>query len=69
MADYESGYDANFVENVNDLFKCGVCFLVMKEPVQVIECGHKFCKTCYEHLKIHSLNRYKNFCFQELYFK
>lgn len=56
MADYERGYDANFVENVNDLFKCGVCFLVMKEPVQVIECGHKFCKTCYEHLKIHSLN-------------
>ena len=38
------GIDANFISEVADYLKCVVCHLVMRQPVQIMTCGHRFCK-------------------------
>ena len=46
-----SGYDEEFVNEVEDDFLCLICQLPLREPVQTI-CGHRFCKACpEEHLR------------------
>lgn len=46
-----SGYDEEFVNEVEDDFLCLICQLPLREPVQTI-CGHRFCKACLkEHLR------------------
>ena len=45
------GYDVRFVgDHPNDV-DCCICLLVLREPVQAEECGHRFCKSCVENLK------------------
>ena len=41
------GFDADFVGEVPEFFKCVVCHLVLREPVQIMTCGHRFCKPCF----------------------
>ena len=48
------GFDANFISEVADNLKCGVCHLVMRQPVQIMTCGHRFCKPCFERIKGYS---------------
>ena len=37
-------YDyAEFTGKVPDDYECLVCHLPMKYPVQIVQCGHKFC--------------------------
>ena len=37
-------YDyAEFTGKVPDDYECLVCHLPMKDPVQIVQCGHKFC--------------------------
>lgn len=46
-----SGYDEEFVYEVEDDFICSICQLTLKEPVQT-RCGHRFCNACLEeHLR------------------
>ena len=46
-----SGYDEEFVSEVDDDLQCVICQLPLKEPV-LTRCGHRFCKGCLEeHLK------------------
>ena len=46
-----SGYDEEFVSEVDDDFHCLVCHLPLKEPV-LTRCGHRFCRDCLEeHLR------------------
>merc|ERR1711962_139425 len=42
--------EANFMYDVADIYKCIVCHLALKEPVLIIECGHRLCKLCFENL-------------------
>ena len=44
--DVPEGYDENFCnKEVEDKYKCPICFLVMREVVQT-HCGHKYCRDC-----------------------
>jgi len=47
----KGGYDVQFVNEANDV-TCCICLLVLKEPMQGEECGHRFCKSCAEGLRI-----------------
>ena len=40
--------------DVADYLKCMVCHLVVREPVLLVECGHRFCKMCFENVKQHA---------------
>ena len=45
---YESGYTCTFVEEPPELFKCGVCRLVLRDP-QITECCRRnACRPCIE---------------------
>ena len=39
------GYDAEFVNDLDNKYRCPVCRLPLREPVQT-DCGHRFCKSC-----------------------
>ncbi|XP_078350410.1 TNF receptor-associated factor 4-like isoform X2 [Oculina patagonica] len=51
VAQLPSGYDEDFVNEVEDEILCLICHLPQKESVQT-RCGHRFCKGCLgEHLE------------------
>lgn len=46
-----SGYYEDFVTVFEEDFRCLICHLPLREPVQT-RCGHRFCKECLEeHLR------------------
>ena len=51
MTKTKGGYDVKFVENAPKNITCCICLLVLREPMQAEECGHRFCKACIEELK------------------
>ena len=46
--------EANFIGEVPDYPKCVVCHHVFKDPVMMIECGHRLCNTCFHDISDHS---------------
>lgn len=44
------GYDYEFTGEVPDDCRCLVCQLPMKDPVQIVQCGHRLCNICMESL-------------------
>ena len=40
------GFDEAFVNALPNDFKCPVCYLALRQPVQTEECGHRFCESC-----------------------
>jgi len=52
----KEGFDAHFISDIPDYLNCIVCHLVLRKPLQISSCGHKFCKPCFEKLKTHSNN-------------
>ncbi|XP_078350399.1 TNF receptor-associated factor 6-A-like [Oculina patagonica] len=44
------GYDYEFTSRVPDDWECLVCHLTMKDPVQIVGCGHRLCNICMESL-------------------
>ena len=44
------GYDYEFTVTVPDRCECLVCHLPMKDPVQIVGCGHRLCNICMESL-------------------
>ena len=44
------GYDYEFTGKVRDRCECLVCHLPMKDPVQIVGCGHRLCNICMESL-------------------
>lgn len=44
------GYDNEFTSNVPEYWKCLICHLTLKDPVQIVGCGHRLCSICMESL-------------------
>ena len=44
------GYEYEFVDEVSNSQKCPVCLLPMRDAVQTLECGHRFCKDCLQRI-------------------
>ena len=44
------GYDYDFIISVPEDWICLVCHLAMKDPVQIVGCGHRLCNICMESL-------------------
>ena len=51
------GYDATFIEDVADYLKCIICQLVLRNPVLMVECGHRLCSGCFNRMKKHAADR------------
>ena len=51
----DHGYDAPFVSDVFDFLKCVVCHMVLRNPIQIMNCGHRFCHPCFERIKNYSI--------------
>jgi len=49
------GYDESlFISDAPDYFHCVICTLVLRDPVQILSCGHKMCAICFEKIKVHA---------------
>ena len=44
------GYDYEFTSKVPEDWGCLVCHLTLKDPVQIVGCGHRLCGICIESL-------------------
>ena len=44
------GYDYEFITGAPEDWICLVCHLAMKDPVQIVGCGHRLCNICMESL-------------------
>lgn len=52
------GFDANFVDDdLPDHLLCSICLMILKNPVQLADCGHRFCSDCFTSIKDHSASR------------
>ena len=40
------GYDVELLNAVDRKYECQICLLILRDPVQLSECGHRFCKSC-----------------------
>ena len=48
----KGGYDIEFLNGEpDDNVTCSICLFVLREPMQSIGCGHRYCKTCVERLQ------------------
>ena len=45
------GFDEAFLNALPNDFKCPVCHLALRQPVQTEECGHRFCESCFYKLE------------------
>jgi len=50
----EGGYDYEFITDLPEDLTCVLCHFAFKNPVQIEECGHKFCKQCFDTMKDHA---------------
>ena len=41
-----SGYDFDFVDELQEDQVCPICKRAMRDPVQIVECGHQCCEYC-----------------------
>ena len=67
MAVAGSGYNADFVNELPEEFMCIVCYHALKKPVQIADCGHRFCEICFQQLKIHAERKWGNIIQRELF--
>ena len=43
----KGGFDVEFAHDyLDDNVTCSVCLHILRLPLQAIECGHRFCKSC-----------------------
>ena len=49
------GYDDSiFINDPPEYLKCGYCQLVLRDPVMILTCGHKYCAVCFERIRTHA---------------
>jgi len=51
---YRTGYDVELVgqSDLKENSGCVICLHILREPMQAVPCGHRFCKVCSEKLKV-----------------
>jgi len=54
MAEALGGYDYTFITDLIEDYVCTLCHLALKNPLQIEGCGHTFCKTCFDQMKVHA---------------
>lgn len=42
------GFDIDGIEEINPRFKCIFCSLMIRDAIQLSECGHRSCRGCFE---------------------
>ncbi|CAF1034674.1 unnamed protein product [Adineta ricciae] len=42
------GFNVFGIETIDSRFKCLFCDFVIKEPIQLVECGHRICRGCFD---------------------
>ena len=45
-----------FIAEVPDYLNCIICTKILRNPVQIIACGHKFCEVCFQGVRQHAEN-------------
>ena len=48
------GYDEEFLDIPPDYLKCIICCLVLRDPIQIMRCGHRYCSACYQQIRKYS---------------
>jgi len=48
------GYDYVFITDLPEDLVCTLCHLAFKNPLQIEECGHTFCKLCFDQMVEHA---------------
>jgi len=48
------GYDYVFITDISEDLVCTLCHLAFKNPLQIEECGHIFCKLCFDQMVEHA---------------
>ena len=49
------GYHVDFVTAPPDYLRCMICQLVLRDPVQIMTCGHHYCQHCFQRVKGYSI--------------
>ena len=57
MASSEDGHDYDFGNDVPEELVCVLSHLALKEAIQMVDCGHRLCKQCFNQLKEYGLRR------------
>ena len=47
----QCGYDASFTSEIPEYVYCTTCRLVLRDPIKIHNCGHRFCFPCFVRLK------------------
>ncbi|CAF1078601.1 unnamed protein product [Adineta steineri] len=42
------GYNIDDIDKANSRFKCIFCKLIIRDPIQLTECGHRSCRNCFD---------------------
>ena len=37
-----------FVESLHSRYECSICTFLLENPIQIVQCGHRFCEECFE---------------------
>ena len=40
------GFDVKNIDEINPLYVCQSCTLLLREPLQFADCGHRMCQCC-----------------------
>ena len=40
------GFSSANIKSFNREYICTHCLLLLRDPVQLIDCGHRFCQSC-----------------------
>ncbi len=45
------GFNIQNKESLNDVYICPHCSLLLRNPLQLIDCGHRLCQSCADEQK------------------
>ena len=58
MASAENNHEYDFINEAAKDLACVVCQLPLNDPLQIANCGHCICKSCFNQLKSQAKRRY-----------